>query len=220
MRGRIAEVGIEATLLVAALLGSACATAQPTSGPRPTTAPPPVLEPIPATALPGNPADPIDLDAGSVAVDAVNVGGLETLLDEAGFVGGTQRQFSRVRGGRRRILARVLSFETREGAAAYVAWLRDHADEVIGDAAPNTGLDAPRGGIVFVHQPNPCCHNETRNFLAMWREGPTVVLRLLARRQHGRTERCRSGHAHEAAPVVALGEDVVDVGHASPFVHA
>ena len=175
MRGRIAEVGIVATLLVAALLGSACATAQPTSGPRPTTAPPPVLEPIPATALPGHPADPIDLDAGSVAVDAVDVAGLETLLDEAGFVGGTQRQFSRVRGGRRRILARVLSFETREGAAAYVAWLRDHAEEVIGDAAPNTGLDAPRGGIVFVHQPNPCCHNETRYFLAMWREGPTVV---------------------------------------------
>jgi hypothetical protein len=69
----------------------------------------------------------------------------------------------------------VLSFETRAGAAAYVGWLRDHADEVIGDAAPNTSLDAPRGGIVFVHQPNPCCHNETRYFLAMWREGPTVV---------------------------------------------
>src|SRR4029453_11344641 len=86
-----------------------------------------------------------------------------------------QRRFRRVRGGRRRILARVLSFETREGAAAYVAWLRDHAAEAIGDAAPNTRLDAPRGGIVFVHQPDPCCHNETRYFLAMWREGPTVV---------------------------------------------
>src|SRR6185503_17565032 len=46
-----------------------------------------------------------------------------------------------------------------------------------------------------------------------------VVLRLLARCEHGRTERGRSGHAHEAAPVVALGEDAVDVGHAPPFVH-
>src|SRR4029453_5171210 len=88
LRGRIAEVGTVATLLGAALLGSACATAQPTPGPRPPTAPPLVLEPIPATALPGHPTDPIDLDAGSVAVDAVDVGGLETLLDEAGFVGG------------------------------------------------------------------------------------------------------------------------------------
>jgi hypothetical protein len=134
-----------------------------------------MLDPIPATALPGHPADPIDLDAGSVAVDAVDIAGLEALLDEAGFIGGTQRQFSRVRGGRRRILARVLSFETREGAAAYAAWLRDHADEVIGDAAPNARLRAPSHGVVLVHEPNPCCHNETRMFLAMWRRGSTVV---------------------------------------------
>jgi hypothetical protein len=175
LHGRIAEVGIAATLLVATLLGSACSTAQPTSAPPPTTAPPSVLDPIPATALPGHPADPIDLDAGSVAVDAVDVAGLEALLDEAGFVGGTQRRFSRVRGGRRRILARVLSFETPGGAAAYVAWLRDHADEVIGDATPNASLRAPSHGVVLVHEPNPCCHNETRMFLAMWHRGSMVV---------------------------------------------
>lgn len=180
MRGRTAGVGIVATLLAAALLGSACSTEQPTSGPPPATTPPVVLEPIPATALPGHPADPIDLDAGSVAMDAVDVAGLETLLGEAGFVGGTQRQFSRVRGGRRRIVARVLSFETPGGATAYVAWLRNHADEVIGDAAPNADLDTPRGGIVFVHRPDPCCHNETRYFLAMWNVGSRVVTTEIA----------------------------------------
>jgi len=180
LRGRIAEVGIVASLLAAALLGPACSNAQPTSAPPPTTAPPSVLDPIPATALPGHPADAIDLDAGSVALDAVDVAGLEVLLDEAGFVDGTQRQFSRVRGGRRRILARVLSFETPGGAAAYVAWLRDHADEVIGDAAPNAGLRAPGHGVVLVHEPNPCCHNETRMFLAMWHRGSTVVTLQIA----------------------------------------
>jgi hypothetical protein len=173
--GRIADVGIVASLLVMSLLGTACSTAQPPSVAPPTTAPPPALEPIPATALPGHPADPMDLDAGSVAVDAVDVAGLEALLDEAGFVGGTQRQFSRVRGGRRRILARVLSFETPDGAAAYVAWLRDHGDEVIGGAAPNADLRVPSHGVVLVHEPNPCCHNETRMFLAMWHQGSTVV---------------------------------------------
>jgi hypothetical protein len=175
LRGRTVEVGIVAMLLAAGLLGSACSTEQPMSGPSPTSTPPVVLEPIPATALPGHPTDPIDLDAGSVAMDAVDVAGLEALLDEAGFVGGTQRQFSRVRGGRRRILARVLSFETAEGAGRYLAWLRDHADEVIGDAAPNADLDAPGDGIVFVHHPDPCCHNETRYFLAMWNVGSTIV---------------------------------------------
>jgi hypothetical protein len=179
VRGWTAEVGIVATLLAAGLLGSACSE-QPMSGPPSSSTPPVVLEPIPATALPGHPADPIDLDAGSVAMDAVDVAGLETLLREAGFVGGTQREFSRVRRGRRRILARVLSFETPGGATAYVAWLRDHADEVIGDAAPRSDLDAPGGGIVFVHQPDPCCHNETRYFLAMWNVGSTVVTTEIA----------------------------------------
>jgi hypothetical protein len=180
LRGRTAEVGIVALLLAAVLLGTACSTEQPKSGPPATSTAPVVLEPIPATALPGHPADPIDLDAGSVAMDAVDVGGLEALLGEAGFVGGTQRQFSRVRGGRRLILARVLSFESPGGAAAYVAWLRDHADEVIGDSAPNADLDVPRGGIVFVHQPDPCCHNETRYFLAMWNVGSMVVTTQIA----------------------------------------
>ena len=135
----------------------------------------PALEPIPKAALPGSPADPVRLDAAAIALDAVDTAGLRSLLGEAGFVAGTQRQFSRVRAGRRRILARVLEFETSPGAARYLDWLRTHAEEVIGDAAPNADLDAPRHGIVFVHQPNPCCHNETRYFLAMWHEGARVV---------------------------------------------
>jgi hypothetical protein len=173
---RNAEVGIVASLLVTALLGSACATEQPTiSAPSRTTGPAHVLPAIPPTALPGNTADPTDLDASSIASDAVDVAGLEALLEQAGFVGGTQRQFSRVRNGRRRILARVVTFETPEGASAYVAWLRDHGDEVIGKAAPSADLSVPRHGVVLVHEPNPCCHNETRMFLAMWHEGSTVV---------------------------------------------
>jgi hypothetical protein len=172
---KIADVGIVASLLVTSLLGSACASEQPTSTPSRTTGPTHVFGPIPPTALPGNTADPTDLDAASIASDAVDVAALEGLLDRAGFVGGTQRQFSRVHGGRRRILARVLTFETPEGASAYIAWLRDHGHEVIGKAAPSADLRTPSHGVVLVHEPNPCCHNETRMFLAMWHEGSTVV---------------------------------------------
>ena len=176
MGRRNAEVVIVASLLVTALIGSACATDQPTiSAPSRTTGPAHVLQPIPSTALPGNSADPTDLDASSIASDAVDVAALEALLDQAGFVGGTQRQFSRVHGGRRRILARVLTFETPEGASTYVGWLREHGDEVIGKAASSADLQVPRHGVVLVHEPNPCCHNETRMFLAMWHQGSTVV---------------------------------------------
>jgi hypothetical protein len=161
--------------LVAGLFAVACGSHAPLASPTRATRHVPALEPIPEAALPGSPADPVQLDAAAVAVDAVDVAGLRSLLGDAGFVGGTQRQFSRVRAGRRRILARVLEFETPAGAARYLDWLRTHADDVIGDAAPNVDLDTPRNGIVFVHEPNPCCHNETRYFLAMWHEGPTVV---------------------------------------------
>ena len=157
------------------LIVAACGSEPPGAEPVGATGALGVLEPIPATALPGAPADPVNLDAAAIAVDAVDMAGLESLLQGAGFVGGTQRQFSRARAGRRRIMARVLTFETSEGAARYLEWLRGHADEVIGDAARSTELQAPRDGTVFVHEPDPCCHNETRLFLAMWNEGSTVV---------------------------------------------
>jgi hypothetical protein len=133
------------------------------------------VDPIPLAALPGRAAAPVTLDAGTLALDAVDVSSLETLLDDAGFVAGTQRQFSRTRGGRRRIVARVLTFETPEGAERYLAWLRGNVADVIGKAEPNDRLRAPAGGTVFEHEPNPCCHNETRAFLALWSRGRHVV---------------------------------------------
>lgn len=166
---------LAAPLLAVAVLSAACASGPPPGASIPSPSSPRVLEPIPAAALPGAPADPVALDAAALAVDAVDAAGLVSLLDRAGFVGGTQRQFSRVRNGRRRIVVRILAFERPDGAATYLSWLRDHAEDVIGDAAPTADLRAPSDGVVFVHQPNPCCHNETRLFLAMWREDARVI---------------------------------------------
>jgi hypothetical protein len=153
---------IAALTLLAGLVASACGSE------------PPALEPIPATALPGSAAEPVPLDAATLAVDAIEFGELETLLNDAGFVAGTQRLFSRNQGGRRRVLARVLTFETAGGAERYLEWIRTHAEELIGDAVPNTDLDIAAGGTVFEHEPDPCCHNETRIFLAVWSRGSRV----------------------------------------------
>src|SRR5262245_30861794 len=165
-----------AALVLAAWLLSACGSDATVPVPPPHEETPIVgAEPIPQAALPGRAAAPVTLDAGTLALDAVDVTSLETLLDEAGFVAGTQRQFSRTRAGRRRIVARVLTFETRQGAEQYLKWLRGNADDVIGKAKPNDELEAPAGGTVFEHEPNPCCHSETRIFLAMWSRGRRVV---------------------------------------------
>jgi hypothetical protein len=158
-----------AALLVAGVLAASCS-----SEPQPRPPAAPTLEPIPAEALPGRAAQPKELDAREVSTDAVDVDELEALLEGGGFVAGTERRFSRTVGGRRITLARILVFETARGAQAYLGWLQDHVDEVIGDARPVDGLSVPDGTIVFVHQPNPCCHGETRLVLAAWNDGDTV----------------------------------------------
>jgi hypothetical protein len=158
-----------AALLVAGVLAASCGSEHQPRTPRA-----PRIEPIPAEALPGRAAQPTKLDAREVSTDAVDVDELEAILEGAGFVGGTERRFSQTAGGRRMTLARILVFETARGAQAYLGWLEDHVDDVIGKARPVDGLSVPDGTIVFVHQPNPCCHNETRLVLAAWNDGDTV----------------------------------------------
>jgi hypothetical protein len=162
------------TLTVAGLLAASCGS--DVADPAP-LAPVPALalEPIPASALPGSPADPEVLDAPAVAADAIQPKELEALLDDAGFVGGTQRLFSRARPWRRGALARRLEFETAGGAERYLTWLRDHPEEVIGGAEPDPALDVPADVSVFVHEPDPCCHNDTRIFLATWTDGTSAI---------------------------------------------
>jgi hypothetical protein len=72
-------------------------------------------------------------------------------------------------------MVRVLVFESPDGADQYLGWLENHVDEVIGQAHPVSGLLVPVGTLVFDHEPNPCCHSETRLLLAAWRTGARVV---------------------------------------------
>ena len=54
-------------------------------------------------------------------------------------------------------------------------WLSDHVEELIGEADLDPDLEAPGGGTVSVHEPDPCCHNDSRIFLAVWADGPRVI---------------------------------------------
>jgi hypothetical protein len=133
------------------------------------------LEPIPAAALPGSPSEPVVLDPAAMATDAGDAVELEALLRDAGFVAGTERSFSRNGAGRRRMVARVLVFETSAGAARYLQWLEIHVPDLIGGAELDLGLEVPRDGTAFVRQPDPCCHNDTGSILAMWSDGARVI---------------------------------------------
>jgi hypothetical protein len=158
-----------ATLLLAGILTASCGSEPQSPAPRA-----PTIQPIPAEALPGRAAQPIELDVREVSTDAADADELEALLERAGFVAGTERRFSRTVGGRRMTRARILVFETARGAQAYLGWLEEHVDDVIGNARPVDGLSVPDGTIVFVHRPNPCCHGENRLVLAAWNDSDTV----------------------------------------------
>lgn len=109
-----------ATLLLAGILTASC-------GPEPQSPAPraPTIQPIPAEALPGRAAQPIELDVRDVSTDAADADELKALLERAGFVAGTERRFSRTVGGRRMTRARILVFETARGAQAYLGWLEE-----------------------------------------------------------------------------------------------
>jgi hypothetical protein len=139
----------------------------------PSEAPAPVA--IPADALPGEATEAATLDAEAVAIDAIDVGALESLLAQAGFVVGSQRAFAQLDGGRQRALVRVLVFERAEGARRYLGWLDDHVDEVIGDAERLEAPDVRAGRFLAVHDPSACCPKATRVYLAAWTDAGTVV---------------------------------------------
>jgi hypothetical protein len=163
---------VTAAAAVALLVAASCGADDTAPSP---SATPPAVEAIPAAALPGTASDAVALDARTAATGATEHEELETLLLDAGFEGGSERTFSKVAGGRRRLLARVLEFETAAGAQRYVRWLSDHVEELIGDADRDPALEAPGGGTVYVHEPDPCCHNDSRIFLAVWAEGRRAI---------------------------------------------
>ncbi len=96
------------------------------------------------------------------------------MLEDAGYVAGTERNFSELAHGRRRVTARVLAFESAEGAERYIDWLEGRVSELIGDAEAISGATTSDGGALFVHEPSGCCHFETRLFLGAWRRDATV----------------------------------------------
>jgi len=129
---------------------------------------------VPADALPGNPASVVELDAARVASDAVHPQEVETVLGDAGFVGGQERTFSYPGPPPHRATARVMQFDDVQGATTYLTWLRGHTAELIGDAEAQPApalLDA-----FLVHTlPNACCPKDAPIFLTAWRSGAAVL---------------------------------------------
>jgi hypothetical protein len=143
----------------------------------------PIPPSLPAAALPGMESEDSIIDAKTLAGDALDSEELTHLLDDAGFLAGRERTFSGP--GQRFSLAvtRVLVFASSDGAASYVAWLRDHPEDLVGRAQRLEPLELPGEPFLLVHTPGGCCPKEVPIYLSAWQRGATVVFLRASGRQ-------------------------------------
>jgi hypothetical protein len=160
-------------VVLALLLGTAC-------GAEEEAAPPQAPATLPAGALPELDSRARTLDAASLADEAFEPDALAALLSEGGYVTGREREFSGKAVVFDHVVARTLVFESRQGADAYLGWVRGHGDEFLGRAAPAKLAPPGEDGVAFTLERCGTCKKELPTFLAAWRRDATVLTLLAA----------------------------------------
>jgi len=116
----------------------------------------------------------VRLGAEAIAADSFDEDELSSLLGDAGFESAVERRYAGPGGEIRRVDVRVVRFGSTDGADRYLAWLRDHVEDVIGQAEPTNTMLGPSMSV-YVHVPDPCCPKETALALASWRDDRDVL---------------------------------------------
>lgn len=141
---------------------------------------PPAPGTLPASALPALDTRERLLDEQALADEAFEPGELTSLLEDAGYLTGREREFSGKSTTFDHVVARTLLFEDEDGANAYLAWMRAHADEVLGDAVPAKIVPPGFSGAAYELVRCGTCKKELPTYLAGWRRGSTVLWLLAA----------------------------------------
>lgn len=161
------------TLALVALVFTACGSEHDSSR----VAPPETLRP---SALPRLEARARLLDLETLAREAFEPQQLSSVLEEAGYLGGREREFSGKSRTFDHVIARALLFEDPEGAEAYLAWTSEHADEVLGKAEPAKIVTPGDAGATYKLVRCGTCKKELPTYLSAWRRGSTVLWLLAA----------------------------------------
>lgn len=174
--------GSRLSSLVVAALATALATG--CGGGEPALDLPP---PLVAAALPELASRDRALPARELAQDALAPSELAVLLDEAGYLGGTEREFSGHTDTFDHVVARTLVFADAVGADVYVDWIAGHTGDLAGPSRPlaSIPLQAERA-VLFELEPCPTCRKQLPTWFGAWRRGATVSYLLVAGRDLGR----------------------------------
>jgi hypothetical protein len=138
----------------------------------------PMVPAPPAGALPDLHSRARPLRPAALVAETVDHGGLQRVLERGGYVAGSEREFFGRNAVFNHVTERVLRFDNRTGASAYLGWLRAHAAELLGE--PRSVSAAGIGTDGFLYRPRGCgCHSDTPTYLVAWRRGH-LVLTVLA----------------------------------------
>jgi hypothetical protein len=135
---------------------------------------------LPGSALPDLDSRARSLNAEALAADSYEPEALADLLEDAGFVSGSEREFSGKTRTFDHVVARRLVFEDAEGAETYLGWLRANGDDFLGRVQAAEVTPPGESGVAFALAPCGTCKKETPTFLAGWRRGATVLTLLAA----------------------------------------
>jgi len=156
-------IATRALLLGVFLAVTACAAEQPPPQP------PPVL---PGDALAELDSRRRSLDDEALAADAIDSELLLRLLEDGGYVVGSEREFYGRTATLNHVVARVLIFEDPEGAGAYLDWLGTHASDLIGQSQREEPLAIQPS--LFFSLRTSCCPKVTPTFLVAWQREATI----------------------------------------------
>lgn len=135
---------------------------------------------LPAAALPELHSRVRSLEKQALAADALRPEALADVLAEAGYIAGSEREFSGKTRTFDHVVARTLVFERDQGGQRYLDWLSRHGRDLLGRAVP-AHLQIPgEYGVALALVRCGGCRNELPTFLAGWRRGRTVRSLLAA----------------------------------------
>jgi hypothetical protein len=165
--------------LLSALLALGVAACGSTSEPAAEAPPPPPT--LRAADLPDlGIARVRSLTVPGLAEDALAPAKLEGILGAAGFLGGSEREFSGHTAIFDHVIARALRFESPAGARAYLAWLRSHPDDLLGASLPARPFTPGADPVAWALDRCDSCKKEVPAFMAAWRRGDVVGFLLAA----------------------------------------
>jgi hypothetical protein len=135
---------------------------------------------LPGSALPDLDSRARPLDAQALAADSLAPGELGDVLDEAGFVMGSEREFFGKTRTFDHVVARALVFRDAAGAGGYLDWLGAHGEDFLGRVQEADVTLPGEAGVAMALAPCGTCKKEIPTFLAGWRRDETVLTLLAA----------------------------------------